>query len=114
MTDKEKDCTDCKHYYTDYDCREFCENRDMFEPNKKIKKMTNQKAIETLKNIKAGFETDEWLQDDVEALERAIKAIKKDAGCKYCKYKNLATFEIPCIHCYKKFKGWDKYEENKQ
>lgn len=52
MTDKEKDCTDCKHYYTDYDCREFCESRDMFEPNKKIKKMTDKEVIEELYEFK--------------------------------------------------------------
>ena len=76
--------------------------------------MTKEKIIEKLENIKAGFEADEWLQDDVEAIERAIKAIKKEVGCKYCKYKNLATFESPCIHCYKNFNSWDKYEENEQ
>ena len=32
--------------------------------------------IDTLKNIKAGFEKDEWMADDVEALDCAIKALK--------------------------------------
>lgn len=38
--------------------------------------MTNKEAIEILKNIKAGFETDEWLQDDTKALDKAIEALE--------------------------------------
>ena len=44
--------------------------------------MTNQEAIETLKNIKAGFETDEWLQDDIKALDKAIEALKMQSELK--------------------------------
>ena len=47
MTDKEKDCTNCKHYYTDYDCREFCESRDMFEP----KTMTDKHIKENKQGV---------------------------------------------------------------
>lgn len=38
--------------------------------------MINQEAIEILKNIKAGFETDEWLCDDAEALGKGIEALE--------------------------------------
>ena len=32
------DCRECRKYGTDYDCRENCEGRDMFEPIKKKEK----------------------------------------------------------------------------
>ena len=38
--------------------------------------MTNQEAIGIFKSIKAGFETDEWMEDDVKALEKGIKALE--------------------------------------
>lgn len=41
------DCRDCKNYGTDYDCRENCEGRDMFESKKGVlaKIAENQKTL---------------------------------------------------------------------
>ena len=44
--------------------------------------MTKEKIIEKLENIKVGFETDEWLRDDVEAIAEAIKLLENQKSSK--------------------------------
>lgn len=39
--------------------------------------MTKEKSIDILKSIKAGFETDEWMKEDIEALEKGIESLQK-------------------------------------
>ena len=39
------DCRECRKYRTDYDCRENCEGRDMFEP---IEKKTMREMVKVL------------------------------------------------------------------
>ena len=49
------DCRKCKNYGNDYDCRENCEGRDMFEPIKKsrVHSEIDDYVIEELEKINA-------------------------------------------------------------
>ena len=49
-------CRGCKHYYTDYDCQEFCEGRDMWESNKQAKKKSIKMVIDIDEEVKKAFD----------------------------------------------------------
>lgn len=66
--------------------------------------MTNKETIETLKNIKAGFETDEWLQDDIKALDKAIETLENQKTGHWIDYAELTgewegTKKYACDKC---------------
>lgn len=80
--------------------------------------MTREKAIDTLKSIKAGFETDEWLQEDIKALDLAIEALEiqktghwidnkvqtKLCNCSECYALSKVYYKF-CPHCGAKMEG---------
>lgn len=65
------DCRECKKYGTDYDCRENCEGRDMFEP---IKKKTKKLIIEIDEETYNAVIGDEWI--DSEYIDNIINTIQ--------------------------------------
>ena len=89
--------------------------------------MTREKAIDTLKSIKTGFETDEWMKDDIKALDKAIEALEKQKvghwirlieeypdcdfefkGCSVCRthYPNFTVKQFRyCPNCGAKMEG---------
>ena len=77
--------------------------------------MRNKKVLDILQALWC-YRDPEYSDKEIrEALNIAIKAVKKDAGCKYCKHKKLASYEPPCLYCYRKFSNAaDKYEEGKE
>lgn len=62
------------------------------------------KYLDTLKSIKSGFEKDEWLKDDVEALDYAIKVIENQKTGHWIE-QGLSPYEgiRRCSVCYKTY-----------
>ena len=52
------------------------------------------KYLDTLKSIKSGFETDEWLKDDVEALDYAIKVIENQKTGHWSRKTKVDAYDI--------------------
>lgn len=90
--------------------------------------MTREKAIDTLKSIKAGFETDELMKDDIKALDKAIEALEiqktghwielgcvgndnYDFECSECHHTDTQSKTVKvnyCWYCGAKMKGGNK------
>ena len=84
------DCRDCKNYGTDYDCRENCEGRDMFEPNKRGQMM--KLVIDIPEDVKGIIDRKGTNEIVVETIWKAVKnGIPLEEHCESCMYYPIET-----------------------
>ena len=93
------DCRECRKYGTDYDCRENCEGRDMFEPIKKKEKE---------KELKVQSETFKAELEEIKAeLHKRIKiqydACFGDDEDVYCFHKAYQISHIIVDNVFEKY-----------
>lgn len=70
------------------------------------------KYLDTLKNIKSGFEKDEWLKDDVEALDYAIKVIESQKTGHWIEHEIKTIQWVECSECHITYKFKTRYCSN--
>ena len=67
--------------------------------------MTKEKSIDILKSIKAGFEKDEWMADDVDALAFAIRTLEIFDDFEYYFAKELKDIKAEILKEMERLKG---------